>query len=248
MRYLVYLLLLSNLGLFGWIYTHPPQAPQPRLPAVVPPGSESIVLLAERDGPPAPVAADEQAGANGVEAPEAVPGQSAAAALNVPAAGQPDPSAGAAPPPPVCLAVGPILGKRRSAAVIALLSSGGYSPARRAEDIRKPAGYWVYMPAMPAADARRIAANLDEKGMTDYFIGKQNYISLGIFSRKDKAQIRLKQVQSLGYDAILEQRYRTRTYYWLDFEGVESEVLDSTIWPQIQAQDADIQLQPSACR
>jgi hypothetical protein len=100
---------------------------------------------------------------------------------------------------------------------------------------------------MPAADARRIVNELDSKGMTDYFIGKQNYISLGIFRRKDQAQVRLERVTALGYEAILDQRYRTRTVHWIDIEEAGQPLLVSSIWQQIQAQHTDIRVQRVSC-
>ena len=83
--------------------------------------------------------------------------------------------------------------------------------------------------------------------MTDYFIGKQNYISLGIFRAKDKAGVRLKQIMDLGYKPILDQRYRIRTVHWLDVEAAGQPLTGSEVWEKVQAQHADIRVQRVSC-
>jgi hypothetical protein len=54
-------------------------------------------------------------------------------------------------------------------------------------------------------------------------------------------------VQRLGYDAILDQRYRTRDVYWLDVDGHGTPLLGTEIWEQIQAQHADVRVQRVSC-
>ncbi len=153
------------------------------------------------------------------------------------------------PPPPerICQTIGPLMKTDDVNHIAQRLESQGFAARQRSGKVRQPSGYWVYLPAMPAADARRIVSDLDSKGMTDYFIGKQNYISLGIFRRKDQAQVRLEQVTAFGYGAVLDQRYRTRTVHWLDVEEAGQPLLASSVWQQIQAQHADIRVQRVSC-
>lgn len=252
MRYLAWLLLVANLGALAWIISRPLPPPPEYLPVPVPPGVEPLVLLSER-GPNAAI----------VKKPD--PAQQNLVPLNQVKAdqqqlvdsvetggdsGELTGSAGAetkADVRLVCQTVGPLMAENDARAIAALLSGQGYTPHTRTGEAREPSGYWVYMPAMPGREARRIVAELDANGMKDYFIGKQNYISLGIFSRKDKAQLRLDQVQALGFDAKLDQRYRTRSVYWLDIEEREKPLLGSDLWVQIQAQHADIRVQRISC-
>jgi hypothetical protein len=253
LRYLAYLLLLANLGLFAWMISQPAQQPPEYRPIPVPPGIESLVLLSERAADPADkVAAAESAVpedsivAEGGQqlrtvstAPAAATGEQATAARQATQEGNPKER--------ICRTVGPLLRKNEANTLARQLETRGYDTSLRGGEVREPSGYWVYMPAMPAREARRIVAELDANGMKDYFIGKQNYISLGIFSRKDKAQTRLEQIEKLGFDAVLDQRYRTRNVYWLDLEEDDQPLLGSEIWQQIQAEHTDIRVQRVSC-
>jgi hypothetical protein len=251
-RYLAWLLLAANLGVLVWIINQPAQQPPQYRPIPVPPGVEPLVLLSERSSNP------ENSETQLKAQQDLVPSNQGAAddqliVKDVVAADDSEDLSGSASVevkpevPLVCQTVGPLIVESDARAISELLSSQGYSPHTRVGEVREPSGYWVYMPAMEADKARRIVAELDANGMKDYFIGKQNYISLGIFSRKDKAQSRLDQVQALGFDAILDQRYRTRSVYWLDIEEREKPLLGSDLWAEIQTQHTDIRVQRVSC-
>ena len=249
MRYLAYLLILANLGLFAWYQSGPVEKPRQMQPAPLPPGVDKLMLLSER----APVVPDEV-----VEAPQETVAEASAVAIEPevevapepeaePEPESPAPVAPAPPPERICQTIGPLLDKNNAAAISAQLYKQGYKPAVRGGEVREPAGYWVYMPSMAAREARRIVKDLDEKGMKDYFIGKQNHISLGIFSSRNKARARLKRIKDLGYTAKLDQRYRTRTVYWLDIEEQGQSLPSSAFWQKIQAQNPDIRVQRVSC-
>ncbi|HHH45226.1 MAG TPA: SPOR domain-containing protein [Gammaproteobacteria bacterium] len=261
MRYLVYLLLLANVAYFAWHQYAP--AERPRVSAVTPlaPGIEPLVLLAERrdvQSQPAvttgleapeeqrqPPVTDTEAGTEVVPVIEynAPPVEESRAETVVQ-----EPAAEPAPEPVhVCQTIGPLLDRNDAASISAQLYQQGYQPAVRGGEVREPAGYWVYMPAMPSAEARAIVSDLDRNGMKDYFIGKRNHISLGIFTSKRKARARLERIKSLGYDAVLDQRYRTRTVYWLDIVEKAQPLLGSDLWSTIQAEHPDIRVQRVSC-
>lgn len=271
MRYLVYLLLIANLGYFAWHWSQPKPTPEVARPASVPPGVHKLVLLSERSSAVAERVPDAQDGDDEAKSASAVapkpvaamepvatrepepPAQSAEQTQPADEAAQPlqtghaAPQTVATPGERICQTLGPFLKKHNVTAVFALLARNGYRVNVRDGDARVPNGYWVYLPAMQADEARRIVADLDAHGMKDYYIGKQNYISLGIFSGKDKAERRQREVQRLGYDAILDQRYRTRDVYWLDVDGHGTPLLGTEIWEQIQAQHADVRAQRVSC-
>jgi len=269
-RYLVYFLLIANLGYFAWYMYQPAPAPRPVQIAPLPPGPNQLVLLSERSAlraegtapdpsgsaesaspptqSPEPVAAMEpvvapEAG-QAVQAPEKLPPPADAPR---PSDDAPAAAVVAGPVEPVCQTLGPFLKKHDVTAVFARLARNGYVVNVRDGDVREPNGYWVYLPAMEASEARGIVADLDAHGMKDYYIGKQNYISLGIFSAKDKAERRQREVKRLGYDAILDQRFRTRDVYWVDVDASETPLLDSEVWQQIQAQHPDVRAQRVSC-
>ena len=57
----------------------------------------------------------------------------------------------------------------------------------------------------------------------------------------------LEQIKKLGYDAVLDQRYRTRVVYWLDIEEQGQPLLGSGVWEKILAQHTDIRVQRVSC-
>lgn len=245
MRYLVYLLILTNLAFFAWYQATPVAKPRPAQPAPLPPGVDQLMLLSER-GDTEPVEA--------VDQPQAIEAQASTIVVEPEPEPEPEPKTEhttpvipAPPPERICQTIGPLPDKNIAAAISAQLYKQGYKPDVRGGEVREPAGYWVYMPSMPAREARRIVKDLDEKGMKDYFIGKGSHISLGIFSSQSKARARQKRIKKLGYIAKLDQRYRTRTVYWLDVEEHEQALLGRTFWQKIQAQHPDIRVQQVSC-
>lgn len=259
MRYLVYLLIIANLAFFAWYQYYPPPAPRPSVVKPLPPGVEQLTLLSEREHPaeqPTSAAAtlvEQEPQPDTVTTVDDKP-EPIDEPVVVPVAETDEPEVASVPEPEVvsesesiCQTVGPLLDQADVSSLSAMLSREGYEATVRRGEAREPAGYWVYMPAMPASQARRIVNDLDAHGMKDYFIGKQSYISLGIFSERDKAQTRLQQVAALGYEAVLDQRYRTRNVYWLDIEEPGVPLLGSPVWEKIQSQHADIRVQRVSC-
>lgn len=243
MRFLAALLLLANLALFAWIYTQPPQPLPEYKPVPVPPGITPLVLLSERQETNATAASPDNAGQASAAISDAAP----ETAAQVPTDPVPEPQPETVTPPRLCQTIGPLIKVDEVEQIAEQLRASGYEVRQRSGKVREPSGYWVYLPTMPAAEARRIVAELDAEGMTDYFIGKQNYISLGIFRAKDKAGVRLKQIMDLGYKPILDQRYRIRTVHWLDVEATGQPLTGSEVWEKVQAQHTDIRVQRVSC-
>jgi len=258
-RALAWLLLLANFGMIAWVVTQPqPQAPQYR-PAPVPPGVEPLVLLSERGPEPEATPARPQADQAETPVPEVAevageasgqPPETADEAVSEEPENEPAVDAtgsGQAPAESFCLTVGPLPRADDASAVRAQLAAHGYHSRVRTQQIRKPAGYWVYMPAMPAPQAQQIVSELDAHGLTDHYIGKQNYISLGIFSQEAKAERHLARVRQLGFDAVLEQRYRTAEAYWLDVDETDVPLAGTDFWVRIQREYADAGVQRVSC-
>ncbi|GMQ88720.1 MAG: SPOR domain-containing protein [Gammaproteobacteria bacterium] len=247
MRYLVYILVLFNLAYFAWHQYSPADKPRDLLPVPLAPGIEPLVLLSERQSSGSFAAAGK---AGEVQQPVATTATETVPVIEYVAPARVEEvqdTTASREPEPVCQTIGPLLDKNDAASISAQLYQQGYQPAVRGGEVREPSGYWVYMPAMPAGEARAIVKDLDVNGMKDYFIGKRNHISLGIFSSKRKAQVRQKRIKTLGYDAVLDQRYRTRTVFWLDIEERGQPLLGSEFWNRVQAQHADIRVQRVSC-
>lgn len=278
MKFLVYLLLLVNLGLFAWLYTHQdsyrPAAP---IAAAFPPSVEPLVLLRERgnvepESPPnltapgarpradAPSAVDEAPPVADSASPADVPvnqaGQDTGDTEMEPAPDDALTSAGEQPtiepePPPelprICQTIGPFSAREQADAFMSELAALEKTPVLRTAQIEEPSDYWVYLPTMPRAEARRTVEGLAAKGVKDYFLDRQNFISLGVFSDKRSAESRLHEMVALGYQPRLEPRFLTREVYWVDFEERGPEYISVEQWPNLLNARTDLRRQPVAC-
>lgn len=274
-------LLLANLLLFGWLYSHP----QTQRPGIVnqstgfPPSVEPLVLLRERtktaalatgndtgstvrEQPlesPAPQAANERADL------ESSPAVAAAQTPEPPqTAESPDGSATTSgamdadvtpsseittvvAPERICQTIGPFPDRKRAEDFVSELAGLGRDPAVRASQIEQPSGFWVYLPAMPIDAARRIIDDLSAKGVKDYFLGRQNFISLGVFSDKRSAETRVTEITAFGYTPRLEPRYLTREVFWVDLEERLPERIEEPQWAALLNDQPDIRRQSVAC-
>lgn len=198
MRHIVYLLLVANLIYLGWnLFPGKSMGDPISVFPPVPEGAKPLVTLKEM-----------QQGATVSPEP---------AALELLTAAEP-PAAGM----PACLALGPFEILDEVKAVSARLDKLGLQPRQRTAEVREENGYWVYLPSMERAAALEVARTLDKNGDKEYFIGKDNVISLGTFRGIERAEVRLQQVRKLGLDAVLEARFRTRDSYWLEFHMTPS--------------------------
>lgn len=292
MRYLVYLLLLANLGVFAWLYTHQDDY-RPTAPAAerFPSSVESLVLLSERGSRPSEGEQNHPAPA-AAPAPQPVPEPASEPEMDVPLVGEAalpedasapvddepvgaaetdqasadenvepmpesameqvsaQPVAEAEPPAPlprVCQTIGPFPGRGEADAFISKLEALDQSPVLRTAQVEQPSGYWVYLPSMPRAKARRTIDELAAKGVKDYFLGRQNYISLGIFSDKRTAEDRVREISGLGYQPLLEPRFVTREVYWLDFEERGPVYINADQWRALLNDQPDLRRQSLTC-
>jgi len=125
-----------------------------------------------------------------------------------------------------CQTLGPIMAVAQLRSLDGKLGELGLEPRRRTTGDQKAIGYWVFLPAMERSQALEIKARLDKHKDKDYYIGKDNLISLGIFKVKSRADVRLGQVRKLGLEAVLEARYRKDTVHWLDIDRQSGDALD----------------------
>lgn len=252
MRYLMLLLLAANIAFFVW-YPEARDGPYSlsRLPPE-PPNATRLVLLSERQNAtatePTAVATTDVIPTNDVIADGATgtPGRTDAA---VDASTGTDTDASAAPIQHrrLCRTVGPYFEETDARKAARALTRAKYDVRVRNGNVQAPAGYWVYLPAKNAAEARETVDDLDGRGMKDYFIGKDNVISLGIFSTRDTAEARRRHIAKLGYPAMLDQRYRTRSVFWLDLEDGDNPLLLNPVWARLAKGDPNIVAQQVSC-
>ena len=243
MRYLVYLLLLLNLGLFGWTQVRP-QPPAPAMRQAGPPvpaGVQRLVLLSERGAPAA------EAGPK-VEQTAALAGGKARQPSAGSSGGQGAASVGAAAAPaPVCETVGPLDDAALAESLRDELAGPDLSPTLRTGEIQVPSGYQVYLQADSPGHARKVVQDLEAAGMKDYFVGRGQRISLGIFNYRSKALARQRTVRALGHDARLDARYKVRKVWWVDVVGrAAREELDTRLAVALEAHP-ELKVQRVSC-
>lgn len=288
MKYLVYALLLANLGLFAWLYTHQDDyRPVPPAATALQSSIEPLVLLNERNKLTSETPAMSPAAAPSEPAPmpepmkvTELPPASDSAPENADAVPDPDESSTVAAPadtetelagpaqehapdqadvqsapdpepaaslPRVCQTIGPFAEREQADAFSAQLTALGQSAVRRTAVTEQPSGYWVYLSSMPRAEARRTIDELAAKGVKDYFLGRQNYISLGIFSERRMAESRVREITALGYRPQLEPRFVTREVFWLDFEESGPDYISAEQWRSLLENRPELRRQSLAC-
>jgi hypothetical protein len=234
MRHVIYLLLIANLVFFGWHVLQLQKEDEialralPPIPATVVP----LVSLQEMEQMQEPVPGPEpeleseldpepleplrepepESELESVPEPGPLEAGEDLAMIESLTTLQPPGSSGAI----TCQTLGPILAVVQLRSLGGKLDELGLEPRHRTTG--NPIGYWVYLPAMERSQALEIKARLDKHKDKEYYIGKNNLISLGIFKVKSRADARLGQVRKLGLEAVLEARYRKDTVHWLDID------------------------------
>lgn len=242
MKYLVYLLLGLNVLYFAWIQTQPAPVPPPLQVKPLPSGVESLVLLSERSraarfaGTPATATGEAEA-VDQAPVPESVT-PSSAAREGLPASRI----------KPVCRTLGPLTTAEVAIRLRDRLSVQDFAATLREGEIEIPSSYQVYLPATTSGKAREVVSTLEAAGMTDYFVGRRNRISLGIFSSKSKALVRREAIRKLGYDAMLNTRYKTSKVYWIDTEEKTDHPPESPVdWQQLTSDYPEVKVQQVSC-
>jgi len=225
MKYLIYLLLLANVAYFGWnFHLQQTRAEVVRELPPLPRGAAPLVTLQEL----------EQEERQQVEQQQQGDGVSELETLTMT---QP-PGAGSALS---CQTLGPFLALDELQAVAAELRREEVRAVKRSTEVQQPNGFWVYLPAMKRKQALQAVKVLEENGDREYYVGKGNLLSLGIFTEKARAQRRLEETRKLGFDPVMEARFGSHTEYWLDVDSQKpvAKMLDAVVQghPGLQAQE-----------
>lgn len=154
---------------------------------------------------------------------------------------------------PVCRMVG-YLETRSDAEIVSVnLRAMGFKPELQSETRNEQAGIWVLIPPQTSRrKAINIANRLEQDGITDlwrFTSGELVHaISLGLFRNLERAEARKKEIEDLGYEVIIQPRYRQQTQYWLYFheDTPLSEVKDE--WDGLLVKFPDIEIKKVACR
>lgn len=229
MRYLLILLLLVNVLLFGWMAMHPVTEEEKVLPPVAP-GIAQLRLLSEQqvaESTPDEKSEDQEiaAGSDGQEPQEIVR---------------------------TCYTLGPMMSEKALEKLRSRLEERGYSVETRSIEQQETAGSWVYLPPYEnRKQALKIAAELARKGIKDYYVVTdkefRNAVSLGLFSDKGRANRRMAHIRTLGYQPRKMVRYRDRTYHWLDYDETSDAPLPEDVWSDLGSSKQKVQRLDRSC-
>ena len=121
-----------------------------------------------------------------------------------------------------CISVGPFRDVAEAAHAASTLRGGGYDPRQRVAEGEVWAGVWVYLPIVPSRSSEQMLAKLKAGGIEDALEmpgpNEGSVISLGLYSDSKRAQARVAQAQTLGFNPALADRKRTGDVYWIDID------------------------------
>ncbi len=266
MKWLFYILLVANLGMFIWLFPQrdgmasrgSPPADVGQLLLVDEPAGDANV--ATQDAPPAilPLPPVTEAGAPGTPEPS-----QPAESPQLPAVVEADepPLAEETPPPeppeppsePICASVG-AFGKRSQAELLSVrLLAQGVKTEIASEAINEQAGFWVLIPPQPDREtAIKIAKQLEAAGVDDiwrFTSGKLAHaISLGLFRDQERAQARRDKIAAMGFEPEVQPRYREKTNYWLNFQYTGESPLNEDRWQELSEENPQFELNESPCQ
>lgn len=121
-----------------------------------------------------------------------------------------------------CVSIGPFGDISSSARAAAVLKDKGFDPQQRAVAGETSDGFWVYVGGLKDEDdVERVRRDLVYHGITDARAmadgGATNRrVSAGLFSERERADKRAKQVQHLGLKAEVAERKLPVSMYWVD--------------------------------
>jgi hypothetical protein len=121
-----------------------------------------------------------------------------------------------------CISVGPFRDVAEAAHAASTLRGGGYDPRQRVAEGEVWAGVWVYLPIAAPRNSEQVLAKLKAGGIDDALEmpgpNEGSVISLGLYSDSKRAQARVAQAQTLGFNPALADRKRTGDVYWIDID------------------------------
>ncbi len=215
MRALALLIIIANLGYLGWAVLID-ASPEPTQVASIDENAPRLVLASERVPAEAP--------------PNKKPTTRIAAAK--PATAMPSAQDSATEE---CTSVGPFQDLPTVVQASAVLEGAGFNSRQRLEQGELWVGNWVSIAGFATHEqAQNAIDKLKVKGVSDAYIlpgtDPPNVISLGVFKEHDRAQRRMNEAKSLGFDATIADRTRAGSVYWIDVDLKDgNKILDTSI-------------------
>lgn len=145
---------------------------------------------------------------------------------------------------PHCYTLGPFLVEDEAGSAVNRLQAQNIVVTLSNAERHESGGYWVFIPSDSLRSARKQIDQLKELGVSDVVLstvaGVRHWVSLGVYSTKERAQRRQVALGNLGFYTRMEERVLKNPEYWIDIKlGPEQEtsliesVADES-WPVVQ--------------
>ena len=123
---------------------------------------------------------------------------------------------------PVCHLLGPFPEKSDAENIASGLAAYRLASKIVTTTSVKVSGYWALLPAPGSVkESNELVKELKEKGLVDvrrFVTGElENAISLGLFSNENNAKRRARQVEKLGYVAVVSPKAEENNLFWLEY-------------------------------
>jgi SPOR domain len=121
-----------------------------------------------------------------------------------------------------CVSIGPFADIENSAQAASVLKGKGFDVSQRAAAGETSEGYWVYVGGLKSdTEVATVIRDLIYHGISDAHAmadagAQDRRVSVGLFSERDRADKRAKQVQHLGIKAEVAEHNLPVSLYWLD--------------------------------
>jgi hypothetical protein len=154
----------------------------------------------------------------------------------------------AGPAPRACFTLGPLTADAPVREMSRWLTQAGATVDVRTDERREVALYWVFFPprtsrALAIAEVTRLRG----EGVTDVIVVPKgdmaNAVSLGVFSRTESRDRRMREMNQRGYQPSVSPRYRVKRASWIDMSVVANTLTTSSI----QARWPDVEISPKPC-
>ena len=139
---------------------------------------------------------------------------------------------------PRCAMVGYVETRSAAEKISVRLRAMGLKPELQSETRNEQAGYWVLIPQQSTRrEAVNIAKRLEESGVSDlwrFTSGELVHaISLGLFRDEVRAGDRKREIDALGFNSVIQPRYREKTKYWLSYQANDPAIISDQDWSEL---------------
>lgn len=221
MKGLFYGLLLANVALFAWIWQRPSDMATPVATSSVQAQAAPRLILVGEINEPLP---------ERVSLPSPEPTVAPAEVVESVAEEGSQPVEVSLPAPPVsrCIRLGKLEKEEGAKQVAAALSKGGGTDIRQGNEPGEISRYWVMLPPFKSAQAAGPALErLKRGGIKDFYLVRsgdnQNAVSLGVYSKREAAERRYRQIREMKLTAKIDEIVLPVTRWWVEFSWAEAE-------------------------